>query len=139
MNKKSRRKALKALAAAAPVVWAKPVVDSVVLPAHAEVSGNGSGIENLECATICDDAVAAALLICDGLTGAEELACRLDAGREHISCLQACPTPSCDGLSCEECCEAQYDWAIRFCFEDRDCETGVEIERTLCINSCDPP
>ena len=39
MDKKSRRNALKALAVGAPVVWAKPVVDSVALPAHASLSG----------------------------------------------------------------------------------------------------
>jgi hypothetical protein len=38
MDKKDRRKALKALAVGAPAVWAKPVVDSVVLPAHAQTS-----------------------------------------------------------------------------------------------------
>lgn len=35
MSKQSRRKALKALAVGAPVTWANPVVESVVLPAHA--------------------------------------------------------------------------------------------------------
>jgi hypothetical protein len=39
MNKNSRRKVLKALAVGAPAVWAKPAVNSVVLPAHAETSG----------------------------------------------------------------------------------------------------
>ena len=38
MNRKNRRKALKALAVGAPIVWAKPVVDSVVLPAHASTT-----------------------------------------------------------------------------------------------------
>ena len=37
-DKETRRKALKTLAVATPVVWAKPVVDSVMLPAHAELS-----------------------------------------------------------------------------------------------------
>ena len=39
--KKNRRKALKAIAVSAPAVWAKPVVDSIVLPAHAATSCNG--------------------------------------------------------------------------------------------------
>ena len=34
MDKKSRRNAIKALAVGAPAVWAKPVVDSLLLPAH---------------------------------------------------------------------------------------------------------
>ncbi len=38
MNKKTRRNLIKGLAVAAPVVWVKPVVDSVVLPAHAQTS-----------------------------------------------------------------------------------------------------
>ena len=39
MKDDNRRKALKALAIGAPAVWAKPVVDSVMLPAHASTSG----------------------------------------------------------------------------------------------------
>lgn len=35
MSKKNRRKALKMLAVGAPAVWAKPIVNSVALPAHA--------------------------------------------------------------------------------------------------------
>lgn len=38
MGNNNRRKALKALAVGAPAVWAKPVVDSVVLPAHASTT-----------------------------------------------------------------------------------------------------
>ena len=38
MDKKARRNALKALAVGAPAIWAKPVVDSVVIPAHAVTS-----------------------------------------------------------------------------------------------------
>jgi hypothetical protein len=38
MSKKSRREVLKGIAVGAPVVWAKPVVDSVVLPVHADTS-----------------------------------------------------------------------------------------------------
>ena len=38
MSEKNRRKALKALAVGAPAIWAKPVVDSVVIPAHAVTS-----------------------------------------------------------------------------------------------------
>ncbi len=34
MNKKSRRQVLKGLAVTAPVAWATPVVESVILPAH---------------------------------------------------------------------------------------------------------
>ena len=41
MTDKNRRKGLKALAVTAPAVWAKPVVDSVLLPAHASTSGAG--------------------------------------------------------------------------------------------------
>ena len=43
MNKKSRRNVLKGLAVGAPIVWAKPVVDSVLLPAHALSSCDLSG------------------------------------------------------------------------------------------------
>ncbi len=42
MNKKSRRNILKGLAVGAPAVWAKPVVDSIVLPAHGATTG-GAG------------------------------------------------------------------------------------------------
>ena len=38
MYKETRRNLIKGLAVGAPVAWAKPVVDSVVLPAHAETS-----------------------------------------------------------------------------------------------------
>ncbi len=38
MNKKSRRNILKGLAVGIPTSWAKPIVDSVVLPAHAMTS-----------------------------------------------------------------------------------------------------
>ena len=38
MNKESRRKLLKGLALGVPAVWAKPIVDSVLLPAHAQTS-----------------------------------------------------------------------------------------------------
>ena len=38
MIEKRRRNALKALAVGTPVVWAKPVVDSVILPAHAQIT-----------------------------------------------------------------------------------------------------
>lgn len=41
MNKKSRRIVLKGFAIGAPAVWAKPIVDSVVLPAHAQTSCAG--------------------------------------------------------------------------------------------------
>ena len=39
MNASSRRNALKALAVGVPAVWAKPVVETVILPAHAILSG----------------------------------------------------------------------------------------------------
>ena len=38
MNKKSRRNVLKGLAVGAPLVWVKPAVNSIVLPAHARSS-----------------------------------------------------------------------------------------------------
>ena len=38
MKDDNRRKALKVLAVGAPAVWAKPVVDSVALPAHGATS-----------------------------------------------------------------------------------------------------
>ena len=38
MDLNQRRNAVKVLALAAPVVWCKPVVDSVVLPAHAQMT-----------------------------------------------------------------------------------------------------
>ena len=38
MNKNERRKALKVLAVSTPVVWTRPVVDSVVLPVHAQTT-----------------------------------------------------------------------------------------------------
>jgi hypothetical protein len=40
MNEKSRRNILKGLAVGTPMVWAKPVVESVMLPAHAESTIN---------------------------------------------------------------------------------------------------
>ena len=40
MNQKNRRKALKSLVAASPAIWAKPVLGSFVLPAHAQMSPN---------------------------------------------------------------------------------------------------
>lgn len=43
MSKESRRKALKVMAVVAPTVWVKPVVDSVLLPAHAITSCDESG------------------------------------------------------------------------------------------------
>ena len=47
MNKNSRRSVLKGLAVGTPAVWAKPIVDSVILPAHAQstcsVCFNASG------------------------------------------------------------------------------------------------
>ncbi len=38
MNKKTRRNVLKGLVVSTPVAWTKPVVDSVVLPSHAQTS-----------------------------------------------------------------------------------------------------
>ena len=40
MKTQKRRNALKLLAVGAPVVWAKPIVSSVILPVHAETSPN---------------------------------------------------------------------------------------------------
>ena len=37
-NAKTRRKALKAVAVGAPIVWCKPVVEGIVLPAHASTT-----------------------------------------------------------------------------------------------------
>ena len=54
MKDDKRRKALKALAIGAPAMWTKPVVDSVVLPAHANGSlrcPTGSDCEALELAS----------------------------------------------------------------------------------------
>lgn len=47
MNKKSRRNILKGLVVAAPVAWAKPVVDSVFLPAHGATSICDVVLENV--------------------------------------------------------------------------------------------
>lgn len=38
MNNETRRKTLKTLALAAPAVWSKPVLNTVLLPAHAQTS-----------------------------------------------------------------------------------------------------
>ncbi len=38
MNKKSRRNVVKGLAITVPVVWAKPVVETVIFPAHAQTT-----------------------------------------------------------------------------------------------------
>ncbi len=38
MSERNRRKALKLLAVGAPMAWTKPVVKSVILPAHASVT-----------------------------------------------------------------------------------------------------
>ena len=45
MNQKSRRRILKGLAITLPVVWTKPVVEFVVLPAHAQTTGPCSAPE----------------------------------------------------------------------------------------------
>lgn len=42
MGKNDRRQALKAIAAGAPAVWAKPFVNSVVLPTHALTTCDGN-------------------------------------------------------------------------------------------------
>ena len=39
MGNKKRRQAIKALGMGAPAIWAKPAVNSVILPAHANTSG----------------------------------------------------------------------------------------------------
>ena len=41
MNKRLRRNVLKGLVASVPAMWTKPIVDNVVLPAHAITSGAG--------------------------------------------------------------------------------------------------
>ena len=60
MKKNDRRKALKALAVGAPAVWAKPVVDGVVLPAHAATTcpdcfPSGDGYVSLTYIEPCGD------------------------------------------------------------------------------------
>ena len=49
MTEKSRRKVLKGLAVTLPAIWATPVVESVILPAHAAASCS----ENIE--ELCGD------------------------------------------------------------------------------------
>ncbi|MDA9983328.1 hypothetical protein N9H39_11535 [Gammaproteobacteria bacterium] len=41
MTKESRRNVLKGLAVTVPAVWATPVVESIILPAHAGISCGG--------------------------------------------------------------------------------------------------
>lgn len=43
MTTKSRRRILKGLGLTLPAVWARPVVEAVVLPAHAQTSAPGTG------------------------------------------------------------------------------------------------
>ena len=47
MKEKNRRQALKVLAVGAPAVWAKPIVDSIVLPVHAETSCVGGCYQDI--------------------------------------------------------------------------------------------
>lgn len=41
MSRRSRRRLLKGLALTLPAAWSRPIVESVVLPAHAQTSGPG--------------------------------------------------------------------------------------------------
>ena len=62
MNMQPRRNILKGLAVGVPVIWTKPIVDFVLLPAHAQSSGFSCGPFQF-CGQ--DDAV---FLISDGLS-----------------------------------------------------------------------
>lgn len=42
MTQNSRRRLLQSLAVTLPVAWSRPVVESIVLPAHAQTSGCGA-------------------------------------------------------------------------------------------------
>ena len=57
MTKQSRRKVLKGLAVTLPAVWATPLVESVVLPAHANTSLNCGPFSTPDEAreALCDD------------------------------------------------------------------------------------
>ena len=46
MTQKSRRKVLKGIAATVPATWATPVVQSVVTPAHAATTPDGTFVPN---------------------------------------------------------------------------------------------
>lgn len=75
-NIDNRRKALKTLAVGAPVVWAKPVVDSVVLPAHGEGSpGKGEDIDLLCCTSATDGSSEGVLALIDGQVQGEIGSC----------------------------------------------------------------
>lgn len=52
MTETTRRKAIKGLAATAPVLWAKPIVDSVMLPVHAQTSPDDDDDDGPGCADI---------------------------------------------------------------------------------------
>jgi len=57
MNKKHRRRAIKGLMLSLPAVWTKPIVNSIVLPAHAQTSAD-SGPEPVTYSISCDEITA---------------------------------------------------------------------------------
>jgi hypothetical protein len=63
MNKKSRRNILKGLAVTTPAVWASPVVESVVLPSHAQTSGSDNSDDICPTLTISGFTVDCATLL----------------------------------------------------------------------------
>ena len=94
MSGDCRRKVLKAVTVGAPVIWAKPVVDSIVLPTHAKttctvcvtitiVSGaSGAGSANFGFLEFeCGDQVFNGVLATDSPNGTEDTFCMtLDVG-----------------------------------------------------------
>ncbi len=121
MNK-IKREILKGLAVGAPAVWAKPVVDSVVLPAHATTSCSG-------CVQIDDEPNAWAGLApgkiselpvyfnssCSG-TNPDDifLACREGCAFWDVYCGQPSPEPECELL------EIIDGWYV-YCCGNSDC------------------
>ena len=67
-DKESRRNTLKALVMGAPAIWAKPVVDGVVLPAHAATTDSG-GDPSITCPAGCYSAGSASYFIANPTYG----------------------------------------------------------------------
>lgn len=53
MTTKSRRRVLKGLGLALPAAWARPVVETVVLPAHAQTSSNAPATDGCDASEGC--------------------------------------------------------------------------------------
>jgi hypothetical protein len=89
MTHKSRRTVLKGLAVTMPAVWATPMVESIILPAHAQ----GSPCGELRCPEPTDDDIA---ILCE---------CQISSGNdeEYNDCLNAnCLYGPLDSAACKK-------------------------------------